>query len=398
MPDIRRELIDLGAQRANYLATAENALASNDQTAYDTAMAEISRLNNEMNRRQTLIDEQERNFTPGSGAEQKDMIEDRVNDLRNGRNITFTAQEIHREFRNVRNALLVGSGQVTEPVGAGSTIHDPVGVGYSSIIDQVRVMDLTGLSAWQEPYVINGLTAHGADPKDTAGTLRTESEASFGVAELRPYEVTVTSYVDRNIERLTNAAYFDKVYSMAMTALRKKIVDLIINGDGAGSPIFYGIKTAKNKIGNPIYATESVASIDVGTLDKLYFAYGDDESIGANARLLLTKRNLSNIGGIRSEGEKNRLFKIAHAAGSANTGTIEDGGTLIPYTLASAVGDNSLLYGDPQNFLLGLFGNYSVRVDESYKAGERLLTILGDAMVGGNLIVDKGFVNATIGG
>lgn len=398
MPDIRRELIDLGAQRANQLTSAENALAANDQTAYDTAMAEISRLNNEMNRRQTLIDEQERNFTPVSGAERRDMIEDRVNELRNGRNITFTAQEIHREFRNVRNALLVGSGQVTEPVGAGSTIHDPIGVGYSSIIDQVRVMDLTGLSAWQEPYVIEGLTAHGADPKAMAGKLRTESEASFGVAELRPYEVTVTSYVDRNIERLTNAAYFDKIYSMAMTALRKKIVDLIINGDGAGSPIFYGIKTAKNKIGNPIYATASVSSIDVGTLDQLYFAYGDDESIGANARLLLTKRNLSAIGGIRSEGEKNRLFKIAHAAGSANTGTIEDGGTLIPYTLASAVGDNSLLYGDPQNFLLGLFGNYSVRVDESYKAGERLLTILGDAMVGGNLIVNKGFVNATIGG
>ena len=398
MPDIRRELVDLGQQRSAQLTAAENALANNDNAAYTTAMAEVTRLNDEMNRRQTLIDEQDRNFTPASGAEQRDMIEDRVNDLRNGRNITFTAQEIHREFRNVRNALLVGSGQVKEPVGAGSTIHDPIGVGYSSIIDQVRVMDLTGLSAWQEPYVIDGLTAHGADPKTTAGKLRTESEASFGVAELRPYEVTVTSYADRNIERLTNAAYFDKVYSMAMTALRKKIVDLIINGDGAGSPIFYGIKTAKNKIGNPIYATESVASIDEKTLDKLYFAYGDDESIGANARLLLTKRNLSNIGGIRSEGEKNRLFKIAHSAGSANTGTIEDGGTLIPYTLASAVGDNSLLYGDPQNFLLGLFGNYSVRVDESYKAGERLLTILGDAMVGGNLIVDKGFVNATIGG
>lgn len=398
MPDIRRELIDLGAQRANHLTAAENALASNDQTAYDTAMAEVGRLNNEMTRRQNLIDEQERNFTPVAGAELRDMVDDRVNDLRNGRNVTFTAQEIHREFRNVRNALLVGSGQVTEPVGGGSTIHDPVGVGYSSIIDQVRVMDLTGLSAWQEPYVIDGLTAHGADPKTTAGKLRTESEASFGVAELRPYEVTVTSYVDRNIERLTNAAYYEKIYGMAMTALRKKIVDLIINGDGAGSPIFYGIKTAKNKLGNAIYATESIGSIGVDALSKLYFAYGDDESIGANARLLLTKPNLADIGDLRSDNEKNRLFKITHGAGSANTGVIEDGGTLIPYTLASAVGNTSLLYGDPQNFLLGLFGNYSIRVDESYKAGERLLTILGDAMVGGNLTVHKGFVNATIGG
>lgn len=55
-----------------------------------------------------------------------------------------------------------------------------------------------------------------------------------------------------------------------------------------------------------------------------------------------------------------------------------------------------MLYGDPMNFMLGLFGSYSVRVDESIKGEERMLTILGDAMVGGNLVVDKGFVVGTV--
>ena len=55
-----------------------------------------------------------------------------------------------------------------------------------------------------------------------------------------------------------------------------------------------------------------------------------------------------------------------------------------------------MVYGDPMNYELGLFGDYTVRVDESVKAVERMLTILGDAMVGGNLIVDKGFVVATL--
>jgi len=55
-----------------------------------------------------------------------------------------------------------------------------------------------------------------------------------------------------------------------------------------------------------------------------------------------------------------------------------------------------MVYGDPQNYELGLFGDYTVRVDESVKAVERMLTVLGDAMVGGNLIVDKGFVVATL--
>jgi len=54
-----------------------------------------------------------------------------------------------------------------------------------------------------------------------------------------------------------------------------------------------------------------------------------------------------------------------------------------------------MIYGDPMNYEVGLFGDYSIRVDESIKGVERMLTILGDAMVGGNLIVDKGFVVVT---
>ena len=48
------------------------------------------------------------------------------------------------------------------------------------------------------------------------------------------------------------------------------------------------------------------------------------------------------------------------------------------------------------NYILGLFGGYSIRVDESVKAVERMYTILGDAMVGGNLCVHHGMVSADL--
>ena len=60
---------------------------------------------------------------------------------------------------------------------------------------------------------------------------------------------------------------------------------------------------------------------------------------------------------------------------------------------ASAV--QTMVYGDPLNYELGLFGDYSIRVDESVKALERMVAILGDVFVGGNLVVDKGFVVAS---
>ena len=227
-----------------------------------------------------------------------------------------------------------------------------------------------------------------------AGTARAAStDPVFGVAELRPYEMNTTSFVDRNIARLSPANYYDKVAGMSLRAMRRKLAELIINGDGEASPIFYGITNAKNKAGANIFATIELTA-DPSMLDDLYFAYGGDESIGGNARLLLTKANLKQIGKIRGTNELQRLYKITTDAGNSNSGVIQDGGMILPFDIASAVGDK-LLYGDPNNFELGLFGEYSVRVDESVKAVERMVAILGDAMVGGNLIVDKGYVVGT---
>ena len=70
--------------------------------------------------------------------------------------------------------------------------------------------------------------------------------------------------------------------------------------------------------------------------------------------------------------------------------------TALSASTQGAAAIQTIVYGAPLNYELGLFGDYTVRVDESVKAVERMLTVLGDAMVGGNLIVDKGFVVATL--
>jgi len=391
---LRRDLIDLGAQRVTLIQAAENALAANNQDEYTSAMQKLTNLNTQMANIQNLINEKERNFIPATGAELRDMVEDRANTLMNGGSICFDAQEIRR---GVFNAVTVGGNDITQPAGAGVNVNDRVGVPCSSIIDQVSTIDLTGVSAWQEPYVITDLEANGAAPGTVSGKARNESSPSFGVAELRPYDVSVTAYVDRNIVNLTPTAYYQKVYSMAMDALRRKLASLIPHGDGAASPIFYGITTAKNKKGENIFATETITGgIGVDTLDDLYYAYGDDEFIGGEARLLLTKPNLKAFGKIRGTNEKRKLFNITRAMESANIGMIEDGGTGVPFTLLKAVGADKLLYGDPKNFLLGLFGGYTIRIDESCKAVERLITVLGDVQAGGNLIRHHGFVVGNI--
>lgn len=401
---MRRKMNDLMSKRAGMLAEAEVAYKSGDHDAYTAKMAAIGNINSEISEVKNLIDEQDRQFMTKAPdvKEEAEKAAERGNTLMKGGEVKFSTAE-------VRKAITLATGTLVQPTGVGTDINDIVGGAVSSIVDQVRVEDLSGMGAYQEPYVISELTANANTVSSKAGSARTAStDPTFGVAEIKPYEMTVTSFVDRNLSRLTPANYYAKVYSMAMKAMRRKLANLIVNGDGEATHIMHGIKTATNKAGSAIYATENVSAVDVDLLDTLYFAYGTDDALEPNARLLLTKEDLKAIGKLRGTNEKQRLFSVEPDMGNPNTGIIRDGGVVIPYTicsdltsLAGATASSSaaiqtMCYGSPANYLLGLFGDFTIRVDESYKAQERLLTILGDAFVGGNLVADKGFVVATL--
>lgn len=401
---MRRKMNDLMAKRAGMLADAEAAYKSGDHDAYTAKMTAIGNINNEINEVKALIDEQDRQFMAKApdAREEAEKAQERGNALLKGGEVKFSADE-------VRKAVTLATGTLVEPTGVGSDVRDIIGGAVSSIVDQVSVADLTGMGAYQEPYVISELTANANTVASKAGTSRPAStDPTFGVAEIKPYELTVTSFVDRNLARLTPANYYAKIYNMAMRAMRRKLAALIVNGDGETTHVMYGIKNAVNKAGTPIYSTANVSAVDVNLLDNLYFAYGTDDALAPNARLLLTKSDLKAIGQLRGTNEKQRLFSIEPDMGNPNTGIIRDGGVVIPYTICSDLTSLSgatastsgaiqtMCYGSPANYLLGLFGDFTIRVDESFKAQERLLTILGDAFVGGNLVADKGFVVATV--
>ena len=371
-------------------------------------------MNTEIQDLQKLLEEQDRKFMekPADPAEEKDKAAERGSALMKGQEVKFSVQEVRKALfvpGAVEKSVTLATGTLAQPTGAGTNIRDPLGNGVGAIIDQVYAQDLTGMASYLEPYVISEFDASGADVATAAGTARTaSSDPTYGVAKISPYELTTTSYVDRNIARLTPANYYAKTFAMAMRALRRDTVKMIFNGDGQSTNNdMFGIKTAKNVAGSTIFSTLNVTAVDADLLTNLMFAYGGDEELGGNCRLYLNKADLLALGKLRGTNEKRRLFDIVPDAGNPNTGTIREGGTIVPYSIASnltALSSSSagssaiqtMVYGDPMNYELGLFGDYTVRVDESVKAVERMLTILGDAMVGGNLIVDKGFVVATV--
>ena len=411
---MRRKLTEKLQARTALLEKAEGLLQEGNREEYRTQMDAVKAMNGEIEEIKSLIQEQDRKFMEKAPdlAEERDKAAERGNLLMKGQEVKFSALEVSKALflsqHAAEKSVTLATGTLAQPTGAGTNIRDPLGSGVGAIIDQVYVQDLTGMSSYLEPYVISEFDASGADVATAAGTARTASgDPTFGVAKIAPYELTTTSYVDRNISRLTPANYYAKVYAMAIRAMRRDTVKMIFNGDGQSTNDMFGIKTAKNIAGNAIYATKELSAVDADLLTELMFAYGGDEMLGGSCRLYLNKADLLALGKIRGTNEKRRLFDIVPDAGNPNTGTIREGGTIVPYSIASnltalsgssqgSAAIQTMVYGDPMNYELGLFGDYTVRVDESVKAVERMLTILGDAMVGGNLIVDKGFVVATL--
>ncbi|WP_165449817.1 phage major capsid protein [Intestinimonas timonensis] len=410
---MRRKLIDLKTQRTALLEGAETLLKEGKREEYRAEMAKVTKMNEEIKDVEDLVREQDRKFLGKAAdpAEEKDKAEERGNELMKGHEVTFSPLEVAKALfvpKHTEKSVTLATGTMAQPTGAGTDIRDALGYGVGAIIDQVYVQDLNGMSAYLEPYVISEPDAKGAKVTTAAGTARAASDdPKLGVAKIAPYELTTTSYVDRNISKLTPANYYAKIFAMAMKSMRRSTVGMIFNGDGQSTNDMFGVKTAKNMAGSPIYASLDVEKVGPDLLTELMFAYGGDEELGGNCRLYLNKKDLLALGKLRGTNEKQRLFDIVPDAANPNTGTIREGGTIVPYSISSKLtalstsqkgssAIQTMVYGDPMNYELGLFGPYTVRVDESVKAVERMLTILGDAMVGGNLIVDKGFVVATL--
>lgn len=400
MPNItlgtsRARLNDLKSQRATILENAERELNAGNLNEHKSLMAHATAMNGQIDDLNALVQEYDRYdiaHAPKFGTDTKDMQE-MGNMLKAGERVGFATDLVKQAL--VSNAATLFTGELVAPTGGSSQLNDGFNAQVSGLLDQVRVETFDGLAAWEESYLKSIQTATHGKPETVAGTTRSDSSPEWRKAKLMAHEVQTTSFVDRNIAKLSPVAYAAKVQGYALKSLRREVNNLIINGDGAGSPEVFGFLNAKNTQGENIFDTAaSVTAINEDALRSLVFGYGGDEELSASARLVLNKINLEKLGKIKIGADDNRpLFDISQ---TGNTGTIKAGGLIVPYTIASAIGSNKMAYGDPMSYLLALFGSYTVRVDESVKSVERMIAILGDVMVGGNLTVDKGMLIASL--
>ena len=274
-------------------------------------------------------------------------------------------------------AVLVSSGSLATPTEVAG-INGLIGKQVSSIIDLVKVVNAEGMGAYKVAYMVDNATA----AKQTEGEAYNNSESTFDYVEIKPQTEAILSYVSKQVQKQTPLDYKGKVNESALLALRKRAAAVV-----TAQIVASGLNT-----------TLAETAIGAGTLRKIAFNYGGNESVVGAATLFLNKTDLIAFGDVRGSNEKKAVYEITPDATNPNTGIIKDGGLSVPYCIDSNLTAGTMIYGQAQNFELALFSNYEIRVSEDFAFDKGLLAIRGDVELGGDVVVKDGFVKVTIGG
>lgn len=316
--------------------------------------------------------------------------EQRAQALKNESRFTMSGEETR--------SVLISSGALATPTKVGG-ITDPFS-SVSSIVDMVRVEDMTGCGAYKEAY----MKAWQEADAGTEGSAANNSDPTYSFVNMKPEIINVITYVSKEIRKQTPLQYLAKVQEGAAIALKKKLAGWIVGGTGTNS--IYGIYNAiDTNSDSMIQAFNKSSAIDDKTLREIVFAYGGDDNLfgGVGVVLMLNKKDLIAFGDVRSATTLQPVYEITPDGTNPNTGTIKDGGLIVKYVInadcaafvdaeATENGTPTMIVGDPENYKVGLFGDYEILVSEDYKFAEGMLAVRGEVSVAGNVIKGKGFV------
>lgn len=310
------------------------------------------------------------------------------------RDFQRTGRMVYENARSMikRAAVLSSSTGVVGPTGVGG-INDAAGNTISDFIDLIKITDCTGMASYKVSYMTGDPTA--SDGKE--GQVPTESEPTFGSVELTPKLVNLIAYISREIRKQSPLQYEEKVNESVRRALRrilsKKAVDAVLAS---------GLNSTMKVIG-----TTGADLFTPHLLSDIILAYGGDEGVDGAATLVLNKADLKAFAAVRGKNEYLPVYSIVPDASNPSAGVIKDNNglscryclnknvTALSEATLSATATKGMFYGNPLCCEMGMWGGVEVTVNDGYKFGEGLLTVLGEVTAAADVTVDKGFVIVT---
>jgi len=283
-------------------------------------------------------------------------------------------------------SITVASSNLLTPTHQAKEINDTF-TPVSRLIDNADVEKLDGGESYQEAYV----KTYGTGGQSDEGAAYTSSgtEPTFGYADINKVKVTAYSEISEETEKLPAQNYVDKVEKNMVIALKKKMIEYMLNGNG--NKQFMGIFKNTHEITG--VTDVSVTAINNQTLDDIIFAYGGDEDTEEDAVLILSKADLKAFSKVRADDGK-KFYDI-----DTKNKTIDG----IPYVISSqchpvSANDstagtyNCMAYGSLKNYRIAIFSDMEVAKSNDYKFKDGMICYKSSVMAGGNVIKYQGFV------
>ena len=298
-------------------------------------------------------------------------------------------------------SILVSSGTIATPTQV-SGINDMIGGGNVGALDLIYVENCEGMGTHRVAYVAAESAAAGSQ---TEGSAVAAKEPTFAYVDITPSSIGCYAQVSKQTRKQSPLLYEEKITALALKSLKKNAVALIASQLKASS-ITQTANADVETVGTGTAATVK-GVINEKTLRKIAFAYGGSDEIDGGAVLFLNKTDLIAFGDVRGTNEKKAVYEITPDGSSPNMGIITDGGLAVRYCILSGLtacagtaqtssAQKTMFYGNPKNFELDLFSNYEVKVSEDFAFTSLMDTIVGDAEIGGDVVVKNGFVAWTI--
>ena len=291
----------------------------------------------------------------------------------------------------VQRAAVATAGTVG-PTGV-SGINDPAGNTVSDFLDLIQITDATGMAAYKVAYLKTDAVAG----TRTEGVVPNESEPAFDSVTMTPTLHGIIAYISREIRKQSPLQYEAKVNESVTRAMRRILSNLVITKILA-SPL--------NVVMNVTGAT-GAALFTPNLLSDIILAYGGDEGVDGAAVLTLNKADLKAFAAVRGKNEYLPVYSIIPDAANPSMGVIKDNNGLscryclnknvpaLSTATLSGTATKGMFYGNPKCAEMAIWGGVDVNVNDGYKFGEGLLTVLGETTADAAVTTPNGFVVVT---
>jgi len=311
-------------------------------------------------------------YTPAIVPEVKGMdkeaLEKRSNDMREGRTITVASDEILLPSYTSNDLAAYPFNEV------------------STLVDKVHVVNLKG----GETYTKSFVKSHGTAGLTGEGEAYSETEPEFGYTTIQKVKITAYTEITEELEKLPSIPYQAEVLKNINVSLRKKLSQQILKGAGTTNT-FTGL-FSDSAVALADQSPLEISTIDENTLDDIVFAYGGDEGIENGAVLILNKNDLRAFARLRTA-EGRKVHTIDYKAQTI------DG---IPYIInsnCSAISDPTttegsytMAYGALTNYEVAVFSGVEIAKSTDYKFKDGIICYKASVFTGGNVVGYNGFL------